>query len=147
MPKNRIEADWSAFDEYLEKLKKVGDGAQVKSGVENALKKSKEYVNQSLKKKMEKKNLPAHGAYSTGNTEKSINKDMGVNWRATEASIDIGFDFEKSGITSIFLMYGTPRMNPVRGLKEAVYGTKAKKEITEIQGKALNDAITKIMEE
>lgn len=145
MPKNRIEADWSAFDKYLEQLKKVGDSEQVKTGVEDALKDSKEYVNETLVKKMEKKNLPARGEYSTGNTKESIDKGMDVDWKMQEASIEVGFDFQKSGLTSIFLMYGTPKMSPVRGLKNAIYGTKAQKEITEIQGKALDDAIKKIM--
>ena len=44
-------------------------------------------------------------------------------------------------MTSIFLMYGTPRMNPARGLKASVYGAATKKEIAKIQ----EDEILKVI--
>ena len=60
--------------------------------------------------------------------------------------IKIGFDFSKSGLKSIFLMYGTPKMKPVSGLKSAIYGSKTQKEIAEIQEKVLSNHINKVME-
>ena len=61
-------------------------------------------------------------------------------------AIKVGFDFSESGSTSIFLMYGTPKMRPVAGLKAAIYGSKTKKEIAEIQQREVNEVIRRIME-
>ena len=62
------------------------------------------------------------------------------------ASVKVCFDFSKSGLTSIFLMYGTPRMKPVSGLKNAIYGAKTQKELATIQEEALQKVIKEIME-
>ena len=44
------------------------------------------------------------------------------------------------------VVYGTPRMKPVSGLKNAIYGGKTKKEVAEIQEKVLSDVIKRTME-
>ena len=90
--------------------------------------------------------LPAGGKYSTGDTKKSIDKDMTVEWSATTGEINVGFDFSESGMTSIYLMYGTPKMDPVSGLKNAIYGAKTKKEIATIQEETISKVIKRIME-
>lgn len=128
----------------MAKLDKLGGTQAMKRGVEAGLRASKEYVNPQIEAAMGK--LPARGKYSTGRTEDSIDKDMSVDWEGMTGSIKVGFDFKQSGLTSIFLMYGTPRMSPVRGLKNAIYGTKTKKHIKEIQAEAVNKVINRIME-
>lgn len=144
MARNRIGLQVKGFEEYMAKLDKVGGSDAMRQGVESALKVSKQHVNPKIDKAMEK--LPAGGIYSTGDTERSIDENMSVDWQGATASIKVGFDFKQSGMTSIYLMYGTPKMSPVKGLKAAIYGTKTKKEIAELQGEALNEAIEKIME-
>jgi hypothetical protein len=71
---------------------------------------------------------------------------MTVSWEGMTGSIKVGFDFKKSGVKSIFLMYGTPKMPPVAGLKNAIYGAKTKKEIGRLQAEALNKVIKRVME-
>ena len=44
------------------------------------------------------------------------------------------------------MMYGTPKMKPVSGLKVAIYGAKTKREVAAIQKEALNNVIRRIME-
>lgn len=144
MARNKIGLQVKGFEEYMARLDELGGSAAMKRGVESALKASKEYVNPLIESAMAK--LPAGGKYSTGNTKKSIDKDMGVEWQGMSASIKVGFDFKKSGVTSIFLMYGTPRMSPVAGLKNAIYGNQTQKKIAEIQGEAINKVIKRIME-
>jgi len=129
----------------MAKLDEIGGSQAMRRGVESALKASKEYVNPKIESAMAK--LPASGRYSTGDTKRSIDKDMSVDWNGMTGTIKVGFDFSKSGLTSIFLMYGTPKMSPVAGLKNAIYGTKTQKEIAELQGEALNKVIKRIMEE
>ena len=145
MARNRIGLQVEGFEEYMAKLDKVGGTAAMRRGVEEALKESKKYVNPLIEQSMTK--LPAGGRYSTGDTKRSLDKDMSVEWEGATASIKVGFDFSESGLKSIFLMYGTPRMKPVTGLKAAVYGAKTKREIAAIQGAALDKVIKEIMEE
>lgn len=144
MARNRIGLQVEGFEEYMAKLDEIGGSKAMRRGVEEALVESKKYVNPLIDKAMAK--LPAGGRYSTGVTKKSLDKDMGVEWQGATASIKVGFDFSESGLKSIFLMYGTPRMRPVTGLKAAVYGSKTQKEIAAIQGAALDKVIKEIME-
>lgn len=145
MARNRIGLQVEGFEEYMAKLDEIGGTKAMRRGVEEALKESKKYVNPLIEQAMTK--LPAGGKYSTGDTKESLDKDMSVDWQGGTATIKVGFDFSESGLKSIFLMYGTPRMKPVTGLKAAVYGAKTKKEIAAIQGAALDKVIKEIMEE
>lgn len=144
MARNKIGLQFDGFSDYMAKLDELGGTQLMKKGVEEALIESKKYVNPLIEKSMAR--LPAGGKYSTGDTKKSIDNDMSVEWEGMTGSIKVGFDFSKSGLTSIFLMYGTPRMKPVSGLKASVYGTKTQKEIAEIQEKKISDVIRKVME-
>ena len=130
----------------MAKLDKLGSTDAMKKGVEEALKDSKKYVNPLIEQSMAKANLPAKGKYSTGGTKDSIDDTADIEWEGMTASIKVGFDFKKSGLKSIFLMYGTPRVKPVNGLKNAIYGTKTNKAIAEIQAKALDRVIDEYME-
>ena len=145
MARNKIGLQVKGIEDYMSKLDELGGTGAMKRGTESALKASKEYVNPLIESSMSK--LPAKGKYSTGDTKRSIDKSMAVEWEGHTASIKVGFDFSKSGTTSIFLMYGTPKMKPVSGLKSAIYGAKTKREIAEVQAEALNDVIKRIMEE
>lgn len=144
MGRNRISLQGDMFKDYMAKLDKLGGNSAMKKATEEALKASKEYVNPLIETAMTK--LPAGGKYSTGDTKKSIDKDMTTKWNGFIAETKVGFDMKKSGLTSIFLMYGTPKMKPVTGLKNAIYGTKTQKEIAELQGEALAKVVKEIME-
>ena len=144
MARNRIGLQVKGFEEYMAKLDEVGGSTAMRRGVESALRASKQYVNPLIESAMTK--LPAGGRYSTGDTKKSIDEEMSVDWEGMTGSIKVGFDFKKSGMTSIYLMYGTPKMSPVNGLKAAIYGAKTKKAIAELQEEALEKVIKRIME-
>ena len=133
----------------MSKLDELGGSTVMKKGVEKALIESKKYVNPLIEQSMTK--LPAGGKYSTGDTKQSIDEEMKVEWSGMTGEIKVGFDFSKSGMKSIYLMYGTklngtPKMKPVAGLKNAIYGAKTKKEIANIQEEILADYIKKVME-
>lgn len=144
MARNKIGLQFEGWENYMSKLDELGGTQVMKKGVEEALIESKKHVNPLIEKAMEK--LPAGGKYSSGNTKESIDKDNKVEWSGMTGTIKVGFDFSKSGVTSVFLMYGTPRMKPVSGLKGAIYGSKSQKEIAEIQERVLSDVIKKVME-
>lgn len=141
--KSRFGIQVEGFDELMAKLDKIGGSPAMKKGVDEALIKSKEYITNELDKAMTR--LPAKGKYSTGRTKKSLDKTNKTEWSGMMASTKVGFNLKESGLTSIYLMYGTPKMKPVKGLKSAVYGTKAKKEVTKIQSEAINKVINDIM--
>ena len=144
MARNKIGLQFNGWEDYMAKLDELGGSQAMKKGVNEALIESKKHVNPLIEKSMGK--LPAGGRYSTGDTKESIDDEMKVEWEGLTGTIKVGFDFSKSGLKSIFLMYGTPKMKPVSGLKSAIYGSKTKKEIAEIQEKVLSDHIKKFME-
>ena len=135
MARNRIglEIDLESMITSLEKA-----GADVKSAVDEVEKASKKVVTDALVRDTVKANFPAKGKYSTGNLAKSIDKDYSVKWQGYTAEIKVGYDFSKSGMESIMLMYGTPRMKKAQKLYNDIYGTKVRKEIAEVQQEALN---------
>ena len=146
MARKKIGLQFDGWEEYMDKLDRLGGTQAMKKGVEEALTESKKHVNPLIEKNMAKNKLPAKGKYSYGDTKESIDEDMSVEWSGMTGEIKVGFDFSKSGMKSIFLMYGTPKMKPVSGLKSAIYGAKTQKEIAEIQEKVLSDHIKRIME-
>lgn len=110
MAKNRISLSFKGFEELAEKLDKAG--GDLKKVTEKALITSKKIVEQNLDEVVIKPNFPSEeepGQYSTGKTRDSIDRSETVDWNGTKASIKVGFDFKISGMTSVFLMYGTPR--------------------------------------
>lgn len=135
MARNRIglEIDLESMINSLEKA-----GSNVKSAVDEVEKASKKVVTDALVRDTVKANFPAKGKYSTGNLAKSIDKDYSVRWQGYTAEIKVGYDFSKSGIESIVLMYGTPRMKKAQKLYNDIYGTKVRKEIADVQQEALN---------
>ena len=144
MARNKIGLQFNGWEDYIAKLDELSGTQGMKKGIEEALIESKKHVNPLIEQSMNK--LPAGGRYSSGNTKESIDRDMSVEWEGMTGTIKVGFDFSKSGVTSVFLMYGTPRMKPVSGLKNAIYGAKTQKEIAEIQERVMSEVIKKIME-
>lgn len=146
MARNKIGLQCNAFKDLMGKLDELGGSAAMKKGTESALKASKDFVNKQINACMATGNLPAGGKYSTGDTKASIDTDMTVDWEGLTASIKAGFKFDGAGIRSIFLMYGTPKMAPVSGLKDAIYGAKTQKQIAKLQAEAVNKVVKRIME-
>lgn len=145
--KTKLTVDFSNFADYLERLDNLGGITAMKKGINAGLKASKNHVNEQLRIAVSNNKLPRKGKYSTGKVAASIDETVNASWKGLTASIPIGFDLKKSGLTSIFLMYGTPRMKPAKGMKAAIYGTKAKKQHKEIVAAALENAISEVMGE
>ena len=142
--KNKIGLQFNGYKELTEELDRLG--GDLKKTTERALVQSKAYVTKNLLSVTHKQDYPAGGKYSTGKTRHSIDTSKTVQWNGSEGSIDVGFDIDKGGLTSIFLMYGTkvhgtPRMKPVKGMYEAVYGKDTQAKIRKIQKQVFDDAI------
>lgn len=123
----KLKLDFSGLDKMIEDMHKMG--ANVKEVTENALKKSRDYINDNLETAMAPHNR-------SGETLKSL-KDAGVEWSGTVAKIPVGFDIKNGGMPSIFLMYGTkvygtPRVKKDTKLYKAIYGKATKEKVQEI---------------
>lgn len=137
MAKNKIGLQFTGWKEMLAGIGRASDEAGLKQAVEAGLKATKEYVNKNADAAMQKGNMPARGKYWQGKTKKSLDRNYNVEWSGYTGEMKVGFNLEDSGLTSIFLMYGTPRIAPVPGLYDAFYGKKTKTEIKKIQKEAL----------
>lgn len=136
MKKNKLTIDFKNFEEYAERLDKLG--GNLKSVVEKALTESKELVNAQLHEQMKKHKR-------TSKTEASIMDEARIEWSGPTASLDIGFDIAHGGLASIFLMYGTPKMPKDQKLYNAVYGRTTKNKIKKLQEEIFSEAIKNIM--
>ena len=65
---------------------------------------------------------------SFNRSDRAITKsEKRLNGKRTKAYIKVGFNISKGGLASIFLMYGTPRMQPDKKLYNSIYGSSTKK--------------------
>ena len=113
----------------------------VKKGIEEMLIESKQAVTQNLEKDTIKQNFPAKGIYSVGTLKESIDRTDTVDWKGMTAEIKVGYDMNVSGMESVYLLYGTPKMNKVQKLYNDIYGSRTKKIIAEIQQNKLNEIL------
>lgn len=133
--------DITALEKYADQLQEAGGMAAVKRAVQGGMLATKKQVNSEVTAAMQSGNLPAGGKYSTGDTMGHLNEEMTVDWEGNMARLKLGFNMEGGGITSIFLMYGTPRHAPASGLREAL-----KEHPKKISRKKMQEACVKILE-
>ena len=134
--------DFHDLEEMMKRYEKIG--ADIKPAAEKALKKSHDYVTRKLKEHTTKPYMPAGGKYSRGDTEKSIVEDDKVYWiGGTQAFIGVGYDVSKE-LTSVFLMYGTPKMDPMKEIYQDVWGRNTRRLIREIQEETMWDCLNEL---
>lgn len=136
MAKNKISLQFKGFEEYAERLDKLG--GDLKATTEKALQNSHDFITPKVRAAMNKH-------HRTGETEDSIASNAKVVWEGSVASVDVGFNLTEGGMPSIFLMYGTPRMKKDQALYDSIYGNRTKKAIKELQEKTFARAIKKVM--
>ena len=136
MAKNKFALEFKGFEEISAKLQDLG--GDLEAVTEKALQNTHDYITPQLHKAMQKH-------HRTGRTEGAIADSAKVQWGGNVASVDVGFEIGNGGIASIFLMHGTPRMSPDRNLYNAVYGSKTKKQVAELQEKTFSRAIQKAL--
>ena len=129
-------------DTLLKAIEKMNKDLKVVT--EKALKASKQYVTQKLIQDTVKPNYPHEGKYSGGDFAKSIDRNYIVNWQGTTADINVGYDFNKSGMLSIYLLNGVKArgIKPANKLHDDIYSPRTHKKILEIQ----EETILKILQ-
>lgn len=136
MARNKLTISFDGFDEIMEKLDRAT--ADTKEITEKALQKSYDIVTPNIEKAIEPHHL-------TGQTEQSLAKNERVEWEGTKAYIKVGFNISKGGLPSIFLMYGTPRMQPDKKLYNSIYGSSTKKKVKKVQEEIFQEELRKVI--
>ena len=136
MAKSRFGIQFEGFAELMENLDKLG--GDLNEVAEECLQVAHDVVTPRIKA-----DIVRH--HNTGRTEKSIVNEKRVEWEGTTASIKVGFNLKNGGMPSIFLMYGTPRMQKDTKLYNDIYGSAVSKEISEKQEEILQRTVQKRM--
>ena len=136
---------WLEFDGLEEMIDQFNElGADIIPVATKALEATHAYITPKIHEKMSKSNLPAQGKYSTGQSESQIIDEPNVQWNGYVGAVDVGFSLDETFIP-IFLINGTPDMNPVKGLKSTIYGKKTKEEIADIQQEIFVSELEKVI--
>ena len=119
MGKNSVSMNFDGFDGLLDQLDKLAGDEGLKRAVSSGMKQAKAITDEGIKKAMRKSNLPAKGKYSTGKSLSAVKAQTDIKWNGDVAELEVGFN-RKISLTPVFLMYGSPRYAPVKGLKKAL---------------------------
>ena len=131
----KMRLEFTGFEEYAERLDKLG--GDLKKTTEKALIETHKLLTPKVDETFKK-----HDVKYSHETMKSLKKDTRVEWDGSVAAIGVGFKISEGGYPSIFIMYGTPRMQPDKKLYNAIYGNK--KKIRELQEKIFAEEIAKL---
>lgn len=126
--------EFEGFEEVVARLTALeGD---VKGITEEALRQTRKVINSKLEVAMRPHN-------QTNRTIKSLAKEK-AEWVGTTAEQPVGFHISKGGLASIFLMYGTPRMDKDQKLYNAIYGNATRKEVQQVQEEIFYNEIRRL---
>ena len=140
--KQFISLDYSAFDDYIERLKAIE--ADVGQVVADAMEKAAKKVQDDTLKALEDVHLPAGGKFSQGDTVKSVIRDTKPTVTRQYVEVNLGFDKTRPG-SGGFLITGTPKMKPDRALENIYSSKKYQADITKEIRQELDNAIKERM--
>lgn len=135
--KKKLGLVFEGFDEYAERLEKLG--GNLRKTTEKALIATHEHITPKVEEAFKK-----HDIKYSHETMKSLKRDARVEWNGNKAEIGVGFKISEGGFPSIFLMYGTPKIQPDVKLYNAVYGSKTDKEVKALQERIFTEEIAKL---
>ena len=118
--KSNLNIDFAGLGELTEQLENLG--GNIEKTIGEALEKAGKQVQEDTLAALDKKNLPAKGAFSHGETAASVARDIRAEYKGMYVEIQIGFDKSKPGAGG-FLITGTPKMQPDKALAD-IYSRK-----------------------
>lgn len=136
--KKKFELDFEGIDILSKRFEDMGGDLKALSN--KALQETHAYVTPKIEQAM---SASPYNFNRTGKTKGSLKRKADVKWEGNVASVGVGFDIEKGGLPSIFLMHGTPTIAPDRNLYNAVFSSKTKKEVQELQKDVFVNALLK----
>lgn len=127
---------FKGFDDLIYQIDKAGKNADKAAKI--ALQETQQKIQSNLTTAAAPYASSGRKGYATGAMYSSIIKDARISGVGSVIEVDVGFDLKaKGGWHSIFIMYGTPRIAKDSAVYNAIKGARTKKEIAEIQEKAL----------
>lgn len=127
---------FEGMDELLSKVERLGVGTE--RVAEAALRATHVIVTDQVDKAQAASRYNITPGVS-GLTAESVHRDATVDWSGSTASAGVGWSIDGGGLTSVFLMYGTPSIAPDRGLYNAVFGGKTKQLVQQAQADTMLD--------
>lgn len=124
MARKRLTLDFAGMDKIIKEYEAMG--GNLTEAAEAALKATHAIVTPKLQAA-----IAPHK--QSGDTEASLSVSAEIEWDGTKAAVPVGFKIRNGGLASIFLMYGTPRMQPDKALYNAIYGASTLREVSEKQ--------------
>lgn len=133
----KMDITFSGFSDLMYQLDKMG--GDLKAAANEALEETGKIVQTNLVKAAAPYARKGGGkGYATGAMYRAIKRTYKVYWNGNVAEVGVGFDLtQKGGYHSIFIMYGTPRINKDTKVYNAIKGTKTRKSIASAQEKAM----------
>ena len=131
----KMRLEFAGFEEMAERLDKLG--GDLKKTTEKALVETHKLITPKVEEAFRK-----HDVKYSHDTMKSLKKDPKVEWNGSTAEIGVGFKISEGGFPSIFIMYGTPRMQPDKKVYNSIYGNK--KKVKELQEGIFAEEIAKL---
>lgn len=126
---------FNGFEELAERIDKIGNG--LKLAVTEALEASEKLIDDNLRSAAASYAHKGGGrkGYATGAMYNSIRENGRVIWNGNIAEVGVGFSSEnmQGFMHSIFVMYGTPKMQKDTKVYNALRGSKIKKQVAEKQ--------------
>ena len=136
MAKNRLTLNFKGFQEYMEKLDRLG--ADTQHIAEEALRQTHAAVTPGIEAAIAPHDF-------TGKTHRSLVTDARIESEGTIIKVPVGFDINAGGIAHIFLMYGTPKIAPDSNLYNSIYGTSTKTKARKVQKQVFDEELKKVM--
>lgn len=131
----KLRLEFAGFEEMAERLDKLG--GDLKKTTEKALIETHNLLTPKVEEAFKR-----HDVKYSHDTMKSLKKDPKVEWNGSTAEIGVGFKISEGGFPSIFIMYGTPRMQPDKKVYNSIYGNK--KKVKELQEGIFAEEIAKL---
>ena len=131
----KMRLEFAGFEEMAERLDKLG--GDLKKTTEKALIETHKLLTPKVEEAFKR-----HDVKYSHDTMKSLKKDPKVEWSGSTAEIGVGFKISEGGFPSIFIMYGTPRMQPDKKVYNSIYGNR--KKVRELQEKIFAEEIAKL---
>ena len=148
MSKNKFSLNFDGFLDLAREVDEIGEG-YLKIAVENALTKSKDYVNNEVEKAMDESKYNFDGTgYSRGKAKRSLEevRKMPIEWNGNTAEAYIGVR-NRDALEVHFIIYNAPNTPVDQKLHNAIkVKGKVRKEVERIQQeefkKVIEEALT-----
>ena len=134
MARKRLSLDFAGMDEIIKQYEDMG--GNLREAAESALKATHALVTPKLQAA-----IKPHK--QSGDTEASLGRKPEIEWDGTKAAVPVGFKIRDGGLASIFLMYGTPRMQPDEALYNATYGAATLNKVSQKQAEVFYKRMTR----